>query len=179
MLPPGHIAAGVLVGAERSRHSGRHPGAVIAGGIVATCLPDLDLIIPALLDRLGVHHGLSSGEHHSWATHTPLFWGLVAVGARGIARRSSAPGWAAEASSLLSAGVAVHLLQDSVANTVALLWPWRRGEYGLGLDHLVGVTDHIEYARRYPFTPAGKLEGALVLTALFVGGRRLVPAAHR
>jgi hypothetical protein len=74
---------------------------------------------------------------------------------------------------MLTIGVALHLLQDSLANTVALLWPLRRREYGLGLDHLAGVTDHVEYARRYPSSPAGKLEAALMLAALVVCERRL------
>ena len=69
---------------------------------------------------------------------------------------------------MLAFGVAVHLVQDSVANTVALLWPLRRREYGLGLDRLGGVTDHVDYMRRYPPSPAGKIEAALVLAAAYV-----------
>lgn len=179
MLPSGHIAAGVLLGAQRSRRSERHPGVVVVGGIVSTCLPDVDLLIPVLLDRIGVSHRLRSGEHHSWPSHTPLFWGLLATGARRVARRSRSPGWAPEAANVLAVGVAVHLVQDSLANTVALLWPLRRRQYGLGLDHLGGVTDHIEYMRRYPSSPAGKLEGALVLAAVFVAWRHLVRARRR
>jgi hypothetical protein len=179
MLPSGHIAAGVLLGAQRSRRSERPPSVVITGGVVSTCLPDVDLMIPVLLDLLGVSHRLSSGEHHSWASHTPLFWGLAAVGARRIALRSSSPAWAPEAASLLATGVAVHLVQDSVANTVALLWPLRRREYGLGLDHLGGETNHVAYMRRYPSSPAGKLEGALVLAAAAVAWRHLTQARHR
>jgi hypothetical protein len=62
--------------------------------------------------------------------------------------------------------VTVHLIQDTTANTVSLLWPLRRRAYGLGLDRLPGVTDHIEYIRRYPASPAGWIEGALVAAAL-------------
>jgi hypothetical protein len=105
-----------------------------------------------------------------------MFWGVIALSARRLARRSSFPGSAQEAATLLAAGVAVHLVQDSVANTVALLWPLRRREYGLGLDRLPGVTDHVEYTRRYPSSPAGRLEGALVLAAVVVGWRELVKA---
>jgi hypothetical protein len=80
---------------------------------------------------------------------------------------------------LLSSGVALHLVQDSVANTVALLWPLRTREYGLGLDHLGGETDHIAYMRRYPSSPAGKLEGALIVAAGLVGWRRLAGHGSR
>jgi hypothetical protein len=151
---------------------------VVAGAVVATCLPDIDLVIPIVLDSLGVEHHLCSGRHHSWMTHTPLFWGSVAIGAGRLAQRSRAPACAPEAAQLLAVGVALHLLQDSVANTVALLWPLRRREYGLGLDHLAGETDHQAYMRRYPSSPAGKLEGLLVLAAAAVGARRLIKA-HR
>ncbi|HWF50071.1 MAG TPA: metal-dependent hydrolase [Solirubrobacteraceae bacterium] len=174
MLPSGHIAAGILLGARWSRRTGEHPGVVIAGAVAGTCLPDADLLVPRLLGRLGVEHELRSGQHHRWATHTPLFWGVIAFSARRLAGRSSFPGWAPEAANLLSAGVAVHLVQDSVANTVALLWPVRRREYGLGLDRLPGVTDHVEYTRRYLSSPAGRLEGVLVLAAVVVGWRHLV-----
>ncbi len=95
-----------------------------------------------------------------------LFWGAVGAGTRWLARRGGAPRWAPEAASVLAAGAAVHLLLDTVANTVALLWPIRRREYGLGLDHLAGVTDHAEYVRRYPASPAGRLELALVIAAI-------------
>lgn len=84
MLPPGHIAGGVLLEAWGSHRGSGRPSLVIAGAVAATTLPDLDLAIPSLLDRLA------------------------------------------------------------------------------------GVTDHAEYARRYPSSPAGRLEIALVLAALAV-----------
>jgi hypothetical protein len=173
MLPSGHMAGGALLGAWRSRRSPHHPALVIAGGIMATTAPDLDLLIPSLLDRAGIRHGLSTGVHHRWATHSPLFWGAVAAGARSLSRRRTAPAWAKEAADMLAIGAAVHLIQDSVANTVALLWPLRRREYGLGLDRLAGVTDHVEYVRRYPSSPAGKLEAGLLVAALGACGWRL------
>jgi hypothetical protein len=80
---------------------------------------------------------------------------------------------------LLAVGVALHLLQDSAANTVSLLWPLRRRRYGLGLDDLAGETDHVEYMRRYPSSTAGKLEGALVLAAVTVSWRHLVQPRRR
>jgi hypothetical protein len=179
MLPSGHIAAGILLGAHRRRRSAWHPDVVVAGAVGATCLPDIDLVIPAVLDQLGVDHRLRSGRHHSWITHTPVFWGCVTLGARGLAARPSAPAWAPEAARMLAVGVAVHLSQDAVANTVALLWPLRRREYGLGLDDLAGETDHLAYMRRYPSSPAGKLEGLLVLAAVAVAGRELVGGGAR
>jgi hypothetical protein len=96
------------------------------------------------------------------------------MGTRSLSQRSWAPAWSPEAAHLLAVGVWLHLLQDSVANTVALLWPLRRREYGLGLDHLAGETDHVAYMRRYPSSPAGKLEGLLVAAAVAVGWRRLL-----
>jgi membrane-bound metal-dependent hydrolase YbcI (DUF457 family) len=178
MLPSGHIAAGALLGAWRSRGSARHPARVIAGGMLATTAPDIDLVLPLLLDRLGIEHDLNSGVHHRWVTHTPLFWGLIVSGAVRLSRRGRAPEWAAGAADVFAVGVGLHLLQDSLANTVALLWPLRRREYGLGLDRLAGVSDHREYIRRYPSSPAGKLDAVLVLAALASCGWRLAQRGH-
>ena len=59
--------------------------------MLAASIPDLDLLIPALLDRLGVEHELNTGVHHRWVTHTPLFWGLVLAEARRLARCAGRP----------------------------------------------------------------------------------------
>lgn len=166
MLPSGHLAGGALLGAWSSRRSARHPAYLIAGGMLAASAPDADLLIPSVLDRLGIEHGLNTGVHHRWITHTPLFWGLTVVGAHRLSRRRGAPEWAPGAADVLAAGVGLHILQDAVANTVALLWPLRRREYGLGLDRLAGVDDHLEYIRRYPSSPAGKLEAGLLVAAV-------------
>jgi membrane-bound metal-dependent hydrolase YbcI (DUF457 family) len=175
------MAGGALLGAGLSRRSTRHPGALIGGAVVAASVPDVDLLIPTVLDQLGIEHRLDSGVHHRWATHTPLFWGLVCAAARAAARAQSAPAWAPEAARVLMLGVALHLLQDAVANTVSLLWPVRREEYGLGLDGLGDVTDHVEYVRRYPASPAGKLEGVLAVAAIGACAWRLTrrPRASR
>lgn len=163
MLPSGHIATGVLLGLRRGRRAPRRSRPLILGGaVVSACLPDADLALPVLLDRLGVKHRLNSGRHHSWVTHTPLFWAGVIALARRAGRQPAAPAWAPAATWLLSAGVTLHLAEDSIANTVALLWPLRRGEYGLSLDRMPGVDDHLDYVRRYPATPAGWLEAALI-----------------
>ncbi len=174
MLPSGHLAGGALLGAWRSRTSARHPALVIAGGMLAASVPDLDLLIPALLDRLGVEHDLNADVHHGWVTHTPLFWGLMVAGAGRLSRRRRAPAWAAGAADMLAVGVGLHLLQDALANTVALLWPVRRREYGLGLDGLAGVGSRGEYIRRYPSSPAGRVEAGLLVAALAACGWRLV-----
>jgi LexA-binding, inner membrane-associated putative hydrolase len=173
MLPPGHIAAGALQGARRSARSRRHPLLLIGGGIAIAILPDLDLLIPRLLSRVGVAHELRSGTHHTWVTHTPLFWGLVGLIGRRLAARPAAPSWAPEAAAMLATGTAVHLAQDTFANRVALLWPVRRREYGLQLDRLPGVTDHADYVRRYPASPAGRVEALLIVAAVLECMRRL------
>lgn len=174
MLPTGHIATGVLLGLRRTRDTG--PGArrrlILAGAVASTCLPDADLALPALLDRLGVEHRLNSGHHHSWMTHTPLFWATVTGLARRAGRHPSAPAWAPVAARLLTAGVALHLLEDTAANTVAILWPLRRREYGLSLDQMPEEDDHLAYVRRYPATPAGWLEAALIVLAIAGAARQ-------
>ena len=133
MLPSGHIAAGILLGAHRTRRSGwrqtRSSPARSSGPPSRTSTSS----IPTVLDNLGVEHQLCSGRHHSWMTHTPLFWGSVLIGVRSLVERSWAPAWAPEAAQLLAVGVALHPLRDFVANTVALLWPLRGVSMGLAL----------------------------------------------
>lgn len=165
MLPSGHIASGVLLGLRHGRQFSAGPRrAIRAGAVLCACLPDADLALPLLLDRLGVGHRLNSGRHHSWVTHTPVFWGGVALAARRLRPRPAAE--------LLAAGPAVHVLLDAIANTVALLWPLRRREYGLSLDRMPDVDDHLVYIRRYPTTPAGRLEGVLIALAALVALRQ-------
>ncbi len=173
MLPSGHIATGILLGHRRGRvASGRSRRLIVAGAVVAACLPDADLALPIVLDRLGFKHRLNSGRHHSWMTHTPVFWaGVTALGRR-ASRHPGAPPWAPEAARLLTAGVALHLAGDALANTVALLWPLHRREYGLSLDHMPSVDDHLEYVRRYPATAAGWLEGMLIAAAVRSAARQ-------
>ncbi|HWD65872.1 MAG TPA: metal-dependent hydrolase [Solirubrobacteraceae bacterium] len=166
MLPSGHIATGVLLGLRPHRRApARARSWVLLGAVVSACLPDADLALPFVLDRMGIKHRLNSGRHHSWITHTPLFWAAVIALARRAGRHPLAPAWAPHAAGLLSVGVTLHLAEDALANTIALLWPVRRREYGLGLDHMPGVDDHIDYVLRYPTTPAGRLELALIAVA--------------
>ena len=153
----------MLLGLRLGEESDGLPtGAVVAGAVFASVLPDLDMAVPVVLDRLGVQHRLNSGRHHSWVTHTPLFWGLALAGTRRLSRAEGAPEWAPQAARVLSAAVVLHLTEDTVSNTVALLWPLRRREYGLSLDRMPEVDDHYEYLRRYGASPAGWLEGALI-----------------
>lgn len=181
MLPTGHIASGVLLGLRRSRHASRRSRRlVMAGAVAAACLPDADLALPGVLDRLGVHHRLNSGRHHSWMTHTPAFWIGVNGALRRLSRSPAAPAWAPDAAHLLMLGTTIHLAADATANTVALLWPLHHREYGLGLDRMPGVDDHLDYVRRYPATPAGWFEGILIalaaVSALLTARERDPPA---
>lgn len=181
MLPSGHIATGVLLGLRRSRQAtGSARRLILAGAVLSACLPDIDLSVPAVLDRLGVEHRLNSGRHHSWVTHTPLFWACLIALARRAGRHPAAPVWAPEAAHLLSAGASLHLAEDAIANTVALLWPLRRREYGLSLDRMPELDDHLEYVRRYPASPAGRLEAGLIALALAWSlGRRRAASRRR
>lgn len=174
MLPSGHIATGVLLGLGRSRHVARsRRRLILAGSVASACLPDVDLVLPRVLDRLGVEHRLNSGRHHSWMTHTPIFWAGLSLLGLSVGRQRCAPVWAPEAARLFALGAVLHLAGDTVANTVALLWPLRRREYGLSLDRMPGVDDHPEYLRRYPASPAGRLEAILIVAAAGWSAARL------
>ena len=89
--------------------------------MLAASIPDLDLLIAALLDRLGVEHELNTGVHHRWVTHTPLFWGLVLAEARRLSRRRGAPGWAPGAVELLRSAANPYALATTLLDRGLLL----------------------------------------------------------
>ena len=70
-----HAPMGYLIGrgVDRwGRRDGARRASVVAAGVVGGLIPDLDMLRFYLVDGERV-------LHHSYITHTPFFWGLVAV----------------------------------------------------------------------------------------------------
>lgn len=92
---------------------------LIATGLVASVLPDLDLIWFYLVnDR--------QTPHHAFAFHWPLFWCAIAVASWAVARAAKWPRaqpfiWVAFACLIL------HMLLDSVAADIDWLMPFAMG----------------------------------------------------
>ncbi len=67
--------------------------------------------------------------HHSYATHTPLFWAALSVLAVLLARLLE---WKAEKMAAgFFLGVLLHLVLDTVAGGVEWLWPFSTASYVL------------------------------------------------
>lgn len=117
-----HLPAGYLL-TRRMAARARPRGALLAVGLAASVLPDLDLIWFYLVDD-------RQSVHHAYLFHWPLFWialaGLALIGAR-LAR------WQAAVPFVLVALAALllHLALDSIAAGIAWAAPFSDFEINL------------------------------------------------
>ena len=98
---------------------GRISSRLLAAGVAAAMLPDLDVTAFAL----GIPY--ADGFGHRGASHSILFATLIAT--LGIAMRKSLRSGAAQAGAFLFACAISHPLLDAMTSGglgVALLWPW-------------------------------------------------------
>lgn len=95
-------------------------------GVMASVIPDLDLIYFYLIDH-------RQHPHHSYFTHIPIYWlaGTVALWSYGdlLSNRRLM-----RSAVIIGANVMLHLVLDSVASRISWLYPIHEG--GLGLFHL-------------------------------------------
>jgi len=112
-----HLPAGYLL----TRHLAKvYPeckwASMMGVGLVAAVAPDLDLIYHYTLDNR-VH------PHHSYATHTPFFWLVVAGLSCAILLIARRRQWLPYVVIAL-ANILLHLVLDSVAAEIYWLWPF-------------------------------------------------------
>lgn len=163
MRPYGHLAGGALLGALLAERTDLHPALVVVGTALAANLPDLDIAGPIACDILDIDHGINSQAHHSWVTHTPAFWFAVLSAATVASQnRSVRVRFLVKA---LRHAIALHLAQDTVANSLSLGWPFVKKEYGLKLDG-IGQMDHAEYLKAYKSSKAWYVEQAIAALAV-------------
>ena len=117
-----HLPAGYLLTRGVERRGATAPG-LMAVGLVASVLPDLDLLYFYLIDG-------RQTAHHAYVTHFPAFWLLLAgVGAAALLALGRRDGlvyvWVALANVLL------HLVLDSVAAEIYWLWPLSTAQVNL------------------------------------------------
>lgn len=108
-LPSGYLVFRALPRAWRTR-------VALAGALIGSVLPDLDLVYFYLVDE-------RRHAHHTYWSHIPFYWlviALMGIPVVGVVRRS----WLPAASALL-AGVLAHLLLDTVAGGIFWLHPIR------------------------------------------------------
>jgi LexA-binding, inner membrane-associated putative hydrolase len=165
MRPYGHLAGGVLLGALLARGEDRlHPALTVAFTSLAANVPDLDIAYPIIADHYGIDHDIDSPKHHSWVTHTPVFWLAVLTAATQISKHPKMPLRIRALVRLLRWAVALHLAQDATANSVSLAYPLKKKEYGLRLDG-IGTEDHADYLEMYKGTKAWYVEQVLAILA--------------
>lgn len=125
-----HMPAGYLV-ARRLSEGRAHRKALIATGLIASVLPDIDLFWFYLVDN-------RQTAHHAYVTHWPLFWVGLALVAWFIARVANKP----QAEPFIAMGLAgtlLHMLLDSVAAEIAWLKPFSPLE--IQLFHVPAIYD--------------------------------------
>ena len=108
MRPQAHVASGLVVWSLSGAPLTHAPLDVLAAN-----LPDFDRDIAK---RLGVH----GRRHHTWPSHSAVFWALPTLLAlkTGRARRQMGLVW-------------VHLALDTYADGIAWLWPASKDKIGL------------------------------------------------
>jgi hypothetical protein len=113
-----HLPAGYLT----ARAFGARRGPVMAAALVASVLPDFDMIWFLFIDHGAIHH------HRYWV-HVPGFWAAVAVVLL-PAVRLAAPAlwWPAVA---FFASLLLHLVLDSIGGGIMWGWPFDRTLHAL------------------------------------------------
>ncbi len=95
-------------------------------GLIASVIPDIDLIYFYLID-------LRQHPHHTYMTHIPIYWlaGTLFLWSYGDLLQHQRM---MRSAVIIGANVMLHLLLDSMASNVLWLYPMHEG--GLGLFHV-------------------------------------------
>lgn len=104
-----HLPAGYILG-----HMTRSKGAVLGAVLLASVLPDFDMLWFHLVDGGSVHH------HRYWP-HVPAFWAAVAVIILPLISLFKRP-WLLPAI-LCFAAILIHLILDTLVGDIMWLWP--------------------------------------------------------
>lgn len=158
-----HLPAGYL--ATRSVLQ-RHPvpaplrGRLLALGMAASVLPDLDLLWFYFVDQ-------RRNVHHAYLPHLPLFWLALFAAAALVLRLRGAGRTTWLAAMIVAANILLHLLLDTIAGGIRWLWPFSRAE--LVVVHVPARYDPwvLNFVLHWTFA----LELVILAAALVVGWR--------
>ena len=117
-----HLPAGYLLTRRIAAGSGNRRG-LMAAGLAASVLPDLDLIWFYLVDN-------RQSVHHAYLFHWPLFWIALAGLTLGAARLARIRG-AGPYVGVALAALLLHMVLDSIAAGIAWLAPFSDFEINL------------------------------------------------
>ena len=152
MRPQAHVASSLLVWSASGARLIEAPLDVVAGN-----LPDFDRSVAR---RLGVR----GRRHHTWPTHSAVFWALPTLVALRTRRGRRLMGL-----------VWVHLALDTYADGIAWFWP---ASEKLGLFRKPPEIRDDGWNTRAPLsTELGRIELAMWLTAGAIAVRRLAGSA--
>jgi inner membrane protein len=158
-VPAGYLAATAILRGQPLAPRARRR--LLAWGMFAAVMPDLDLLWFYLVDE-------RRQVHHAYLPHLPLAWvPVLAVAAVALAAaRARRPAWLALA--LGAAGVASHLVLDTVAGGIRWRWPFSDAEFVLA--HVPARFDPwvLNFVLHWTFA----LEIAIVAAAAWVAWRR-------
>lgn len=125
----GHLPAGYLLTQALARslpprwRAAVGSAPVMAVGLIASILPDLDLLYFYLIDaRRHLHHG--------YRTHIPLFW-VVAFALTGSLAWLARSRKIAVLGALVFCNVQLHLVLDTIAGKIRWLYPLRANDFVL------------------------------------------------
>jgi hypothetical protein len=133
------------------------PSIILMGAFLGL-LPDLDSLIVLLLGKWSP--GAEQLSHHSYFTHTPLFYLLIA----GIIWLVLDWEWAL----LFLTVTIIHLLMDSWSTDdgIMWLWPFRNDQYSLfPMDSHANGIFGLQFYARYVLTPRLILPELLIVAA--------------
>jgi inner membrane protein len=120
-LPAGYLLTQALVRrASPCWRAGVGSAQLMAVGMIASVLPDLDLLYFYLIDaRQHLHHGY-------WS-HIPFFW-VVALAVTGLLAWLARSRRVALFAVLIFCNVQLHLVLDTIAGKIRWLYPFRAGD---------------------------------------------------
>jgi hypothetical protein len=158
-LPVGYVATLALLNRVEVAAAVRRR--LLALGLAASVLPDLDLLYFYLVDQ-------RRQVHHAYLPHLPLFWvGVLALTA-GALSLASRPRVAWVALGVFTTNVLLHLVLDSTAGGIRWLWPWSAAEFRLVEVPARYRPWYLNFVLHWSFL----LEIALMLVAVWVYVRR-------
>jgi inner membrane protein len=155
-----HAPAGYLLTLGVQKIAGVRSRAIMAAGLTASVLPDLDLAWFYLVDDRRI-------AHHGYVTHTPVFWCVMVASFCVLTRMLRIP-QAGLISLVLLGNLLLHLVLDSVAAEVRWLWPLSASE--INLFHVAPRYDWWVWSFVLHWTFL--VEIAITIAAIVVLGRR-------
>ncbi len=174
MLPPGHIAAGYIIGRAVAAYANASPEyehLLAFLGIVAGVIPDIDFI-PFFFKHKSFK--LKRGDsHRNYITHAPLVWFLLGISIYFLNYSSLVR----YIGIVLWFGTWSHFLGDSLEYGIRWFWPFRNRYYSAlpapsadTIEYEEGtIAFYWKYIRGVYFRSwTTWLEGALIILALFV-----------